>query len=183
MMVDINASASLFGDTFGNWILRDTVPISLPETITYWPQTEGWLVLALILVLFIVRYARLRFKHYWRNRYRKQCLHKLNKLDVNDLQETPRAIHQLLQQACLVAYPITLQTQAVRRLHGDAFLAFLDSSAQEQTEFGSDLGQRWQQALYVPIELSQWSAAQNQILLLLAQRWLNLHVEQGLHHD
>lgn len=183
MMAESNAAISLFSDTFGNWMLRDTVPINLPDNISYWPQTVGWLVLAVIFALFVGRYAQLKFKQYWRNRYRKQYLHKLNKLDVNDLQGTPRAIHQLLQQACLHAYPQTLKTQAVSRLHGDALLVFLDSAAQGQTEFDTDLGQSWQRALYLPLQSSRWSVVQNQILLLLAQRWLTQHAEQGHHHD
>jgi len=180
-MADISEAASLFSDNFGNWILRDSVPIRLPEVINYFPQTWGWFVVACVLGMLLARYLLFRFKHYWRNRYRKQALAKLNQVDVNDRQDTPRIIHQLLQQTCVVAY--SEHPLPVNRLHGQAFLLFLDCCTQGKTEFDSDLGRRWQQALYLPIEISQWSVAQNQVLLLLAQRWLSLHMAEVNSHD
>lgn len=183
MMLEIDESVALLGDSFGNWMLRESVPIALPNSISYWPQTLGWFILSLLLAIFVIRYLQRRLQHYWRNRYRKQYCLKLSLLDIKDRQATPRAIHQLLQQACLVASPDYLSKHKAARLHGDDFISFLDTASRGQTEFTADFGATWQQALYLPIARSKWSVAQNQLLVLLAQRWLILHMEQGEFDD
>ncbi|GIC76220.1 DUF4381 domain-containing protein [Moritella sp. F3] len=176
MMVDVD-NANLVGDAFGNLLLRDMVQINIPEQICFLPQTWGWLVVGLVLVLFIGRYLLLAWQKYWRNRYRKKLQSKLLTCDVSDCLHTPRFIHQLLQQACLQAYP--KRSLTARQLQGAAFLVFLDSCTQDNTEFDSAIGELWQQALYLPLALSEWSAAHNQVLILSAQRWLKLHIDDA----
>ncbi|MDX2319165.1 MAG: DUF4381 domain-containing protein [Moritella sp.] len=175
-MADVD-NANLVGDTFGNLLLRDMVQITVPEQISFLPQTRGWLVVGLVLALFIGRYLLLAWQKYWRNRYRKKLHYKLLACDVSDRSHTPRFIHQLLQQACLQAYPNKSLT--ARQLQGPAFLVFLDSCTQDNTEFDSAIGELWQQTLYLPLALSEWSAAHNQVLVLSAQRWLKLHIDDA----
>lgn len=173
-MADVD-NANLVGDAFGNLLLRDMVQINAPEQISFLPQTWGWLVVALVLALFVSRYLLLAGQKYWRNRYRKKLQAKLLTCDVSDCSHTPRFIHQLLQQACLQAYP--KQSLTARQLQGPAFLVFLDNCTQDCTEFDSAIGELWQQALYLPLALSEWSAAHNQVLILSTQRWLKLHID------
>ncbi|MFT7682290.1 MAG: hypothetical protein ACI935_001761 [Moritella dasanensis] len=173
-MADVD-NTNLIGDAFGNLLLRDMVQINAPEQISFLPQTWGWLVVGLVLALFIGHYLLLAGQKYWRNRYRKKLQSELLACDVSDCSHTPRFIHQLLQQACLQAYP--KQSLTAGQLQGPAFLVFLDSCTQDSTEFDSAIGELWQQALYLPLSLSEWSAAHNQVLILSTQRWLKLHID------
>lgn len=105
-------------------------PIPLPEPVSMWPQTQGWIWLALIaggLVFIVVQ----RVRHSWyRNRYRRAALEEVKHAGGNTV-----LLASILRRTALAAYP----RSSVAGLFGSDWLDFLDKSY-GGTDFSSGKG-------------------------------------------
>ena len=72
------------------YILRELRDVTIPDSVSWFPQTIGWKILgvALLLVAFYLAY-RLALR-WWNNRYRKEALKELMVLDARDKNSTER---------------------------------------------------------------------------------------------
>ncbi|TMV09049.1 DUF4381 domain-containing protein [Ruegeria sediminis] len=95
------------------------VPPPEPDPIPMWPQTQGWIWLAVV-VLALLIWAGLRWHaHRQANAYRRAALQELKAAG-----EDPVAIAVILRRTALSAYP----RSEVAGLLGREWLAFLDQS-------------------------------------------------------
>jgi len=115
-------SAPVLPEVFGNYALGDFVEMVSPESINWLPQTAGWAWLGAAALIFLLRYCWLRIRLWYRNRYRREALARLNRLNTSS---TPRnllpELNKLLKLVAVTAYP----RDKVARLSGKAWTEFL----------------------------------------------------------
>lgn len=103
-----------------NDLLDQLVMPTEPAPVSMVPQTWGWAVIALILLIFLA-YGLWRYLRYRRdNAYRRAALRLLDTCG-----DDPARIAEILRRTALVAYP-RIQ---VASLAGDDWLKFLDRHA------------------------------------------------------
>ena len=100
-----------------------------PEPPHWLPQTLGWYVVLAALVLLAVWIGWRQYRRWRKNRYRRDALRELERIDIGELPE-------LLKRVALAAWP----RSSVASLAADSWLRFLESS-------GSPLGESAEQAL------------------------------------
>ena len=70
----------LFGPGWGNYSIQGIVEVQLPESVSLRPQTPGWWILLAVLLFWGGYRAWLSWRHYQRNRYRREALQHLQVL-------------------------------------------------------------------------------------------------------
>lgn len=163
----------MFGDDFGNTFLDKLQEISLPEAVAWTPQTPGWYVLGLLVLLGLVRLAVALHRRRAANRYRRAALAELGAIGSKATGERGPAraiteIAELLKRTALAAFP----RAEVAGLSGAAWLDFLDRSS-GSTDFSGGPGRLladgpYQRSADVP-------DADIRELLILARRWIRGH--------
>jgi hypothetical protein len=104
--------------------LRD---IHLPEPVTVFAFTPGWILLAIVAAL-VLGYAVLRLLRWWlKQAYRRQALRELDGLQQSFLADNDAASYlqqltRLLKRVALSHFP----RDRVASLSGEAWVAFLD---------------------------------------------------------
>ncbi len=114
-----NSTTELFGSN-RMWGLKE---IALPEPVSWWPQTVGWYVLGVILLILFIWYGWRKLQKYQRNFYRREGLRKLDTFTNN-----PASIVELpflLRGSALQAAPRV----DVASLRGNEWIAWLNESA------------------------------------------------------
>ncbi len=156
-----------------SYMLRNLHEVSLPDPVSWWPQTIGWLVLLLILLVVVGFYAWLRLQRWWHNRYRREALLALAKLNPQDT-EMPDKLYQLYK---LVLNHLDAHN---RGLFGQALLQRLDLYV-ISTEFShhDELGKQWLDSLLTP--KNTLTLEQRQALLVRSQWWLKHHQAEVKH--
>ncbi len=161
-----------FADTFGNYILHGIEEVHLPETVSWWPQTIGWKVLGLLLLIAVAYWLSVQAKKWWRNRYRRDALSRLASLEqrANGWQQVVRQLPFLLKATALQAYPRC----DVAQLSGSLWLQFLDAQY-EGPAFHEGSGQILLLVAYQPE--SQWHIKKHdaQSLIEMSRLWIREH--------
>ena len=104
--------------------------LPLPALPAYWPQTWGWAVVAVLLLLGIGWMAIRVWRKHRRNLYRRQALRALDQL-TREVAADPLAIRELpnlLKRTALAAQALG-HIQDVAALHGSVWLDYLQQSA------------------------------------------------------
>lgn len=133
-------------DPLTSLALKKLNDIVLPAPVSFMPQTWGWLALAFILLALIAWAVLRRHRHYVANRYRREALAELARIEVTlggaaERGQAIMHIAELLKRVALTAWPRT----ATASLTGKAWLAFLkqhdggDFSAGSAARFLDDL--------------------------------------------
>lgn len=109
--------------------LRTMHDIVVPAPVSWFPQTWGWAVVLVAVILLLCVWAASAIRRYRRNAYRRRALQELQSAAVAARDETTRdrALHMLatlLKRTALAAWP----RQRVASLSGAAFLSFLKDS-------------------------------------------------------
>jgi hypothetical protein len=114
--------AELFGSD-RMWGLKE---LPLPEPVSWWPQTAGWAVLAIALLILLASAAYKVFRRIQRNAYRRDGLAMLEAMqsDHSMLGELPL----LLRRSALQAAP----RKSVAGLRGTDWIDWLNASAGRQ---------------------------------------------------
>lgn len=108
--------------------------IVLPQPVSWMPQTWGWLVLLLLLVALLTFMLWRRHQHYVANRYRREALAELDRLEATSSAPDARAIAVLIKRVALHAWP----RATTASLSGAAWLDFL-----KQRDFSGDTAARF----------------------------------------
>jgi predicted negative regulator of RcsB-dependent stress response len=154
--------------------LRD---IHLPANINVWPPAIGWWIVTLLAIALLGYMTYKIYQHVAHNRYRKQGLVQLIKLDqVNtDASDYLQQLNRLLKQTALSAG----FKQDIASLSGDDWLALLDRSA-ATNDFSQGVGSVLSQGPYAP-EADDYDRKQ---LHSLARAWIKKHrVSKGDNSD
>ena len=159
------SSADRFGDDFGAeqmWGLRE---LPYPDPVPFVPQTVGWLLVSVVLVLvgaWLVWRARQRWL---RNAYRRDALASIDSMQTDP--ERARQLPGVLRASALCAYP----RGDVASLRGGAWVRWLNDTAGTEL-FGDEAAGQLDQLAYAP-DLP----AQSDIDMLLAagRGWVMRH--------
>jgi len=161
-----------FANTFGNYILHGIEEVHLPEPISWWPQTIGWKLLVLLLLLLLSYRVVIQTKLWWHNRYRRVALKRLSELEssASGWQYVVRQLPFLLKTTALLAYPRV----DVAQLSGKPWLRFLDSQYTGPA-FSDGVGQELLAVSYKPNSLWMLSESEAQVLITMTRAWIREH--------
>jgi hypothetical protein len=103
--------------------------IVLPDSVSWMPQTVGWVVVAVGITLLSIRWAWARYHRWLRDRYRREGLALLDRIrgELPDPTRRPGALRSLpglLKRIALSGAPRT----DVAALSGSEWLKFLDAT-------------------------------------------------------
>ncbi|MGH8817760.1 MAG: DUF4381 domain-containing protein [Achromobacter pestifer] len=101
--------------------------LPLPAAVSYWPQTWGWAVLAVVAVVGGAWAGVVVWRRHRRNLYRRQGLKALRQLEqeVSSDPLAARGLPALLKRVALAAQPPDGRV-GVASLSGEAWLAYLE---------------------------------------------------------
>lgn len=154
-----------------SYILKDLIEIALPDAVSWWPQTLGWQILGVLVLVFLLLWAFYRYRLYRFNRYRREALKAIATIEQSCGQSASQSV---MSDVFLVLKVAAAHVEPSLASHLDRqFLRYLDTSASLAEGFDSPAGQRWLDGLVQPgITLSD---NQTQQVLTLANRWVKRH--------
>ena len=150
--------------------------IALPDPVSLSPQTVSWYVLGTLLVLAITWGVVRAIRRYHRNRYRREALAELERLEQQADDDTSRVaalreVPALVKRTALSVWP----RAEVAKLAGEAWLRFLDSTGCG-TDFTSSAGRVFLDADYGPPErLATVSSEDSDLVFGAARDWIRGH--------
>lgn len=135
----------------------------VPEPVSWLPQTDGWWVLLIWLVLLaIIGTARLA-EHRRLNRYRREALTELEAIRKAAGPGSAAAVAELIKRTALTAFPRT----EVAALYGEAWSAFLSRTGGNDPEIDA-AATGIARAAYMPdVEVTDIAPG--------AERWIRRH--------
>ncbi|MCZ8406712.1 DUF4381 domain-containing protein [Achromobacter sp. SIMBA_011] len=148
--------------------------LPLPAPVPYWPQTWGWLVLAVILLGLLGGGLLAAQRHRRRNRYRREALAELGRLDLA-VQADPlalRALPGLIKRTALAAQPGS-KRGGVGALSGEAWVRALATGS---VALAPDSARLLALIAYAPDDtLRGLPPAQTRQLLSETRAWMERH--------
>lgn len=161
-------SAPPLPEIFGNYTLHDFVEVIPPDSISWLPQTVGWLWLAAGLLLLAMRYAWRTARHWYRNRYRREAIKRLHEMSNNyDSPEFLTDLNRVLKITALVAY----SRKKVASMSGEHWVSFLNRQC-DTPPFDSEMSLLLATATYRQLPMQQ--SLQEQ-LLAAGLDWVEKH--------
>lgn len=147
--------------------------LPLPATVSYAPQTIGWLFVAVLLIALLAAFAWRAWRRYQRARYRREALAELAHIEANLNDDATRTaalsgIGPLIKRTALAAAP----RAQVASLSGTAWLDYLRTHGPFDDESGALL----YIASYAPAaRVATISPQQAQRLARAARGWIESH--------
>ena len=155
-----------------SYILRDIQEVAIPESISWLPQTIGWKVLGVALIIAFA-YAAYRYVCYrWQNRYRQEALDVLRQLDPSDKGSAKRVFEVLKS----VLRYLNARSASI---HGESVLVMLDDYLphNSSTIFQDNASKIWIDSLVNPsVNLT---FEQRVEVIEKAMTWVTAHQYQG----
>ncbi len=113
-------------DPITEMAVRSLKDIVVLAPVSWMPQTWGWLIVALVLLLAILFWCALAYRRWRKNAYRREALKHLEAIEVavRDADKRARALRdlgELLKRTALAAWP----REDVAATSGPAWAAFL----------------------------------------------------------
>lgn len=156
------------------YILRELHDVAIPDSVSWMPQTIGWKILCVILLLVVIYLVYRLAQRWWNNRYRQEALKELMHLDAKDENSTERTFKVLkVVLRYLDSSNAKLFGQAyVKRLN--AYLPVgTDLNANSTAYFADEVSGLWMQSLIDPkVHLT---FEQRLEVIQTAMMWLKLH--------
>lgn len=134
-----------FEKPWGNYLLDKIVETTAPETISYFPQTIGWQLAFILLMIFIINKTYLSWKVYQSNAYRREALAWLAQCSLAS-EEDVRQLPALLRKTALLASQVisdnnspinaraeTLSRPRITQLSGKSWVTWLDDNCTKTT--------------------------------------------------
>lgn len=119
-------------DIFGNYALGAFNEVVSPPAIDWLPQTPGWYAVAAALLLLLLRRGWFALRHWYRNRYRREALRRLQALEGAD--DLAAALNQLLKLCAMAAF----SRSQVASLSGPEWPDFLNALCDTPPFTGAD---------------------------------------------
>lgn len=120
---------NMFAKDFGNKEIAGLKEISLPDPVSYMPQTIGWYILFAVVLILAIWLGYRGYRRWMANRYRTFALSRLDNIEQELRQPDTRmnaltAIPVLIKQTALKCY----MRREIAQMNGKEWLAFLDKS-------------------------------------------------------
>lgn len=148
--------------------------IILPPPAPWWPPAPGWLLLLGFLILIALALSLRGVLHWQRNRYRREALAELSRLEnaAGDASRRAAALTELsalLKRTALTAFA----RPRVASLTGPEWFVFLDRTG--GTTFAAGPGMMLQEAVNDPRTAAMWSNENVSKIAELAKKWVRGH--------
>ncbi len=141
-------------------------PVVEPEPVAWMPQTTAWAVLGLIVVLLAALAAWRWLRRRQQNRYRREALAELDRIQAEAGPHLPLRVAELLRRTALTRF----DRRRVASLTGDAWLAFLVQSS-DGRGFSDGPGRLLVSAPYKTTA----NDTDNNALINTARHWIRAH--------
>ncbi|MDH5887950.1 DUF4381 domain-containing protein [Vibrio splendidus] len=156
------------------YILRELHDVAIPDSVNWAPQTIGWKILGVILLLVAIYLAYRLAQKWWNNRYRKEALQELVLLDARDKNSTERTFKVL---KVVLRYLDSSNAKLFGQAYVNRLNAYLPVSANTSENsnafFADEISELWMQSLIDPnVRLS---FEQRLEVIQTAMMWLKLH--------
>ncbi|MFA0572250.1 DUF4381 domain-containing protein [Vibrio splendidus] len=156
------------------YILRELHDVAIPDSVSWAPQTIGWKILGVILLLVAIYLAYRLALRWWNNRYRKEALQELMVLDARDKNSTERTFKVL---KVVLRYLDSSNAKLFGKAYVNRLNAYLPVSANTSENsnafFVDEISELWMQSLIDPnVRLS---FEQRLEVIQTAMMWLKLH--------
>ncbi|MEZ8792288.1 DUF4381 domain-containing protein [Vibrio splendidus] len=156
------------------YILRELHDVAIPDSVSWAPQTIGWKILGVILLLVAIYLAYRLAQKWWNNRYRKEALQELVVLDARDKNSTERTFKVL---KVVLRYLDSSNAKLFGQAYVNRLNAYLPGSANTSENsnafFADEVSKLWMQSLIDPnVRLS---FEQRLEVIQTAMMWLKLH--------
>ncbi len=142
--------------------------IVTPPPVSWLPPAPGWFILGLALLAAIAILGCDALRRYRSNAYRRAALVELTALGQVGDAASAAAVSGVLKRTALVAYP----RAETASLTGDAWLAFLDRTAETRDFAAGPAGGLAQATFGAPVSDGEAVAA-------AAKRWVKRHRAKG----
>lgn len=154
------------------YILRDIQDVAVPDSVSWLPQTIGWKVLGVALIMALA-YATYRYACYrWHNRYRQEALDVLGQLDPSDKSSAKRVFEVLKS----VLRYLNARNASI---HGEGALVTLDGYLPKKasTIFQDSASKIWMDSLVNP---SVYLTFEQRVEIIeKATTWVKVHQYRG----
>ena len=155
------------------YILRELHDVAIPNSVSWAPQTIGWKILGVILLLAALYLAYRLALRWWNNRYRKEALNELMLLDARD-KHSPEQAFKVLK------FVLRYLDSSNAKLFGQAYVKCLNAHlpVNGQTEsnnafFAEEISRLWMQSLIDP--KVRLTFEQRSEVIQTSMMWLKLH--------
>ncbi len=148
------------------YILSELHDVTLPPSVSWYPQTIGWKILAVVALLAGLYLVYRWLRKWWINRYRAEALDAVAQLDPND-SSMPQTLFSILKTVL-----IHIDSHNAK-LFDEAFLSKLGELNPQKYAFRDETSQSWLKSIVNPnIELT---SEQRVSLINKANDWINEH--------
>lgn len=155
------------------YILRELHDVVIPNSVSWAPQTIGWKILGVILLLAALYLAYRLALRWWNNRYRKEALNELMLLDARD-KNSPEQAFKVLKVV------LRYLDNSNAKLFGQAYVkrlnAYLPMNGQTESNnafFADEISGLWMQSLIDP--KVRLTFEQRSEVIQTSMMWLKLH--------
>ena len=169
------AEAALPLDVTTRAALQKLADVSVPQPVSWMPQTWGWAVLAVAAMALLTWAIARSLRRYAANRYRREGLSELDRLEARVADDGARgealaALPELLKRVALAAWPRT----EVASLSGKSWIAFLRTHA-GKTDF-PDAAADWLDDLEYRSKQPAIDAEEARKVTSTVRNWIEDHV-------
>lgn len=156
------------------YILRELHDVTIPDSVSWVPQTIGWKILGVVLLLVAFYLTYRLAQKWWNNRYRKEALKELVLLDPRDKNSTERTFKVL---KVVLRYLDSSNAKLFGQAYVNRLNAYLpvsvNTSENSNAFFADEVSVLWMQSLIDPnVRLS---FEQRLEVIQTAMMWLKLH--------
>ncbi|WP_321284369.1 DUF4381 domain-containing protein [uncultured Vibrio sp.] len=152
----------------GSYILSELHDVTVPPSVSWYPQTVGWKILAGVVVIALIYLAYRFLRKWWVNRYRKEALNAISQLEAGN-NEMPKTLFSILKVVL-----VHIDSNNAKLFDG-AFLSKLDELNPTKSAFSDETSNLWLKSIINPkIELTN---AQRKLLIEKANCWVREHLK------
>ncbi|OBT13258.1 hypothetical protein A9264_14190 [Vibrio sp. UCD-FRSSP16_10] len=167
-----------------SYMLRNIVDVATPSSVSWYPQTLGWKILAFVFIVFVMFWTVKRVKIYWHNRYRREALVSLRLIDkslANNADNSAACMQISYDMHRVMKSVLCIVNSDARSFHGDQFLVSLDAQMHLTNMKFADKWAHWPQSLLVQPALSSVDLHEVDLHELMqdCQFWLKNHHSDG----
>ncbi len=160
-----------------SYMLRKMSEVTVPDHVSWFPQTIGWKIVAILLSVFAIYYIVKATKRWWQNRYRREASSLLNL--ISSSVNNPSLSYEIFE--VMKAVLIHINAKNATLFNGDFLIALDSYSFDGSGNFNNELGQQWMRSLVQQrYELSEQQLTD---LTVLCQQWLSNHVIPTLNQN
>ncbi|CAH0529653.1 DUF4381 domain-containing protein [Vibrio hippocampi] len=154
-----------------SYILRNMAEVANPDSVSLIPQTLGWLLLLVIILLVLSYVVTKRYLNYRMNQYRREALAILQHNQHNEKRDL--MCYQVLTQVSHYLYLQQKKYPQQKKQFGQAWLDYLNRQCAGKACFQPELSQAWLNHLVGGNQ--DFSSQDSQAIFAATEQWLSAH--------